>query len=407
MLLDLLNKNDEIYIIGHNSIDCDSMFSSYVLSRILNKLGYNTKFTILDDYLYSENDIDIINNYLKEKPIILKRENIKNKKFILVDHNDLNQSIIVNNAVLAIDHHIDTKQIKNCYSIEYTSALLYIYDLFKNIYKFNNYEKDLIAISVITDSEYLTSSRFKNSDKKLYEELNTSINVDEFRNKYFKTTDFNKSIDENIKSNHKLYNIEDVVIDRVIIKAYSKDIKYVDSYLEKLNKKYLNYILIWIEYDSKKTNVYHNNELIKTYDYVLTSSVLIIKDLFLNKDQKLKYVYYNPSDEHGNCILRTLTKLLDKKYDEVKKEINNLAKELNYNTYVEEEVFTKYLNNHGYKEIKFSPLILNDLTLEDGKYAVIVGKDDFCHMIPIIDNTMYDKKDEYRNMKILKIYKAK
>ena len=280
-IIEDLKNLDLVYIIGHDNIDADSYFSSYVLSRILRRFGINAYFTILDNYTLSLENKELIEDYVKEKPFILKIEDINNKNFILVDHNDIAQSLKNNNCnvIFAIDHHIDTKTIKNCYTKEYTSTLLYIYDMFKKTYKFNKFEKDLIALSVMADSEYLTSSRFKESDKILYDELNVDLDVNKIRDKYFKTTDFNLDINYNIKSNYKLYNIENHVINRVILKGYSKDKNYLDIYLKEINDMYDNSLVIWIEYDTKKTYVYYKEYLFKVYDYVLTSSVLIINDL--------------------------------------------------------------------------------------------------------------------------------
>ena len=208
MLIDELKDVNEVYIIGHNNIDADSYFSSYILSKIFNSFNINAHFTILDNYIFNDENKDIINDYLKEKPVILNREKINNKSFILVDHNDINQSLKNNkcNVLFSVDHHIDTNMVK-CYSEEYASTLLYIYSLFKDIYKFSYEDKVLIALSVMTDSEYLTSTRFKESDKKLYDELDVKLDTKEVRNKYFKTTDFNLDIMYNINNNYKSYNI--------------------------------------------------------------------------------------------------------------------------------------------------------------------------------------------------------
>lgn len=283
--LSQLKKINVIYVICHNNMDFDSYFSSYMLSKILKSLNINARFTILDNYNICDDDKEIINDYKIEEPIILNRSKITNKNFILVDHNDIDQSLKNENCniLFAIDHHIDSKKVRECYSVEYTSTLLYIYDLFKNIYKFSEQEKELIALSVMTDSEYLTTTRFKESDKILYEELNVNVDPKEIQSKYFKTTDFSLDINYNIKNNYKFYNIENVNINRVILKAYYKDRKYIDKYLSEFSKLYNNTLFIWNEYDTLKTLVYYNSNLVKEYDYILTSSVLIIKDLLNDK----------------------------------------------------------------------------------------------------------------------------
>lgn len=287
-ILNDLKRYNELYIIGHNNIDCDSYFSSYILYKVLKKFNINVFFSILDTYNILEEDKKIINDFKIEEPVIINSKDLTNKKFILVDHNDPDQSIkTINNIVLAIDHHIETNKVKNCYSVEYTSTCLYIYDIFKDIYKFNKKERNIIALTVMTDSCFLTTSRFKVSDKLLYEELNSSLEVNKIRKKYFVTTDFTGDITYNITNSHKVYHVESYEVNRVIVKAYEKDRKHLEEYVCKSNEIYSNNLFIWNEFDTLKTLVYFRGEFLKEYDHIITSSMLITKDLI--KEIKNKY----------------------------------------------------------------------------------------------------------------------
>lgn len=279
-LLSRIKKCKEIYIIGHKNPDADSIFSSIILENILKSFNIDAKAIILEDFIYSENDIEIMNEYLVNKPLVINKESLKNKNIILVDHNDPTQSTLDTsyNIVGSIDHHIESNLVFTLSGI-YTSTALYIYDLFKDIYNFNEYEKNLISLATMTDSEYLSTTRFTEKDKKLYNTLNTKLHVEEIRNKYFKTTDFNKEPLINIRNNHKVYNIENININRTMIKAYEKDNIYINNYLNTLKELDNKWFMIWNEYDTKKTYIYYENKLIKTYDYIITSSVLILKDL--------------------------------------------------------------------------------------------------------------------------------
>ena len=69
-------------------------------------------------------------------------------------------------------------------------------------------------------------------------------------------------------------------------------------------------------------------------------------------NSKMKYEYYNPVDEKGSCIARTMTKLFDKEYETVKEELMNIAKELGYDDYRETEVFEKKLTSKSFDELK-------------------------------------------------------
>ena len=280
-IIEDLKQYDELYIIGHNNTDCDSYFSSYLLYKVLKSFNINVHFCILDDYSILEDDKKTINDFSKEEPEVVKRSEIGSKKFILVDHNDPSQSLNEEglNIVLSIDHHIVTNKVKNTYSIEYTSTGLYIYDLFKGVYDFSIEERDIIAITVMTDSCFLTTSRFKESDKVLFNELNTSLDVNETKKKYFRITDFSLDMDFNITNNHKVYHVDDLEINRVMIKGYTEEKKYIDEYVKRSNEIYSNNLFIFNDFEKLETFVYYKGDLLKTYDHIVTSSMLITKDL--------------------------------------------------------------------------------------------------------------------------------
>lgn len=280
-IIEDLRGYDDLYIIGHDNIDTDSYFSSYLLYRVLKTFIGNVHFCMLEEYKFLEEDKKLIEDFKIEDELIIKESEIKDKTFILVDHNDPEQSLGKGNynIVLSIDHHIVTNKVKNTYSVEYTSTGLYIYDLFKDIYTFDQKLKDIIAITVMSDSCYLTTSRFKSSDKLLYDELGCDFNVSEMRRKYFKTIDFSLDMDYNITNSHKVYHVEDVEINRVIIKCYNENLEYIDSYIKRACEIYKNNLFILNNFDELTTNVYFKGKLIKTYNQIVTSSMLITKEL--------------------------------------------------------------------------------------------------------------------------------
>ena len=49
----------------------------------------------------------------------------------------------------------------------------------------------------------------------------------------------------------------------------------------------------------------------------------------------MKYEYYNPVDEKGSCVQRSLSKILNKDYNETKQELIELSKSLGYSDYRE------------------------------------------------------------------------
>ncbi len=122
----------------------------------------------------------------------------------------------------------------------------------------------------------------------------------------------------------------------------------------------------------------------------------------------MKYEYYYAEDNNKktNCIIRTFCKLFNKEYDAVKQELINIAKELNYETYAEIEVFEKYLNDKNYIKLEHKEEQIKNLKLENGKYAVFCyDKKDYYHMLAIINNTVYDKIEDNLNLYTITIYK--
>lgn len=268
IILDLCNHK-EVYIIGHNNPDADSIISSYLLTNILESLNIKAHFCILDhNYDYTFHDKKLIDENFKYQPEIIYDTN---KYFILVDHNDL-QGLSKDNVIGAFDHHIIKNEIDNIVEVEYASTSLLLYDLFKDKYNFSEEEKYLIALATLSDTEYLTSSRFTNYDKCIYDELNVNINVKELQKKYFITTDFSLSIDQNFKMNKKEYLINNHKIIRVLITSY--DNKQLNDYIEKA--KQLNYLLIWANYEDNTTTIYFDNRIINL-KYVLASTYLVFK----------------------------------------------------------------------------------------------------------------------------------
>ena len=121
---------------------------------------------------------------------------------------------------------------------------------------------------------------------------------------------------------------------------------------------------------------------------------------------KYEYYYIEDNNKKSNCIIRTFCKLLNKEYEEIKEELINIAKKLNYESYAEIEVFEKYLNDNNYKKIECGETQIKELKLDNGKYAVFCyDKKEYYHMLPIINNIIYDKKEENLNLYVISIYK--
>ena len=268
-------KDKEVYVLGHKNPDADSIISSYILSNVLKRLGAKAQFAVLsEDYNYCKSDIKLITDYVKEMPVII--DDIDNKLFVLVDHNNL-EGLSKDNVLGAIDHHIITGEVYDTLEIEYASTCLLIYDLFKDKYEFSDNEKELIALSVLADTDYLCSSRFTIEDKKLFGELNFKLDVTELQKKYFLVNDMSLSIEENLKVNYKEYD-KSAKIKRSLIYTYTDEYKdNMSKYVEYLSSKD-NWLLIWCDFEGMNTYVYFKGEIYEIGKLV-TSTNLIFKYL--------------------------------------------------------------------------------------------------------------------------------
>ena len=109
----------------------------------------------------------------------------------------------------------------------------------------------------------------------------------------------------------------------------------------------------------------------------------------------------------SNCVVRTIAKLLSKNYDEIEERLNIVANELNCN-FNDIEVFEKILFDNGYHEEPSNEVLIKDLNIDDGNYAILCyDKKDYYHMVAVMNNTLYDKTSESLDLYVLKLYKYK
>lgn len=121
----------------------------------------------------------------------------------------------------------------------------------------------------------------------------------------------------------------------------------------------------------------------------------------------MKYEYFYIEDNNGksNCVIRSLCKIYNLSYEEVYKELCNIQNKLNKDSYTDIEVFETYMKNKGMKELDISNIKVKDLKLNNSSYIVFCyDKKDWYHMIPIIDNTIYDKSNECLELEVIKVY---
>ena len=272
------SRDKKVYIIGHNNPDCDSIFSSYILSEILKSYGIDAVAARRSGEVV---DKDLINEFLDEE--IIEITDYSDKYFILVDNNKLN-GILKENVIGSIDHHVISGEVEDLIEIEYASTGLLIYDLFKDKFNFNDKLKELIYLTVMLDTEFLNSSRYREYDKRIIDTFNSKLEVIELKDKYLKTTDFSKSISDNLLYDYKEYKYNEININRSIIKSNTEDRnKFYSEFVSNMNSNNIN-LLIWCDYDDGNTYINYNGiDLI--HPYFTTSTNLILK--YLEKEGHL------------------------------------------------------------------------------------------------------------------------
>lgn len=121
---------------------------------------------------------------------------------------------------------------------------------------------------------------------------------------------------------------------------------------------------------------------------------------------EFKKYYIESKNGKSNCVVRSLCKILNKEYEEVFNELVNIAHELNCESFNDIPVFEKYMNNYHINKINSNEIQIKELNLGEGSYIILCyDQKDYYHMIPIIDNIIYDKSNECLNLYVINIYK--
>ncbi len=123
----------------------------------------------------------------------------------------------------------------------------------------------------------------------------------------------------------------------------------------------------------------------------------------------MKFAEFNISNKDGksNCVIRSLCKVFNNSYDDVYNELLDICNKINASSFNDVEVFEKYMMIRNTKAIDYGKdMLIKDLKLDNGNYLVLCwDKKDFYHMVPIMDNTLYDKDNRSLDLYVIKIYK--
>ena len=120
-----------------------------------------------------------------------------------------------------------------------------------------------------------------------------------------------------------------------------------------------------------------------------------------------KEFYITDKNGKSNCVIRSLCKILNKEYDDVHNSLCKVAKELNCSSFNDIPVFEKYLEDNNIIKVNCDGNIkVKDLKIDNYSYIVFCyDKKNFYHMIPIINNVIYDKNSDCMDLYVISIYK--
>lgn len=279
-----LKKYEPIYIIGHKKPDVDTIFSSYLLSNILNYFNIESYPCILNDgYVINQYNGSIINDYLEFNPKVIDINDIGKYHFAIVDHNDPIQSVDEkNNIVFGMDHHKNSNKLNNILFSDLCSNCLFIYDYFKEIYPFNKYEKTLIMVATLTDTLFFKTDRYKEKDKKLVEELNIKLDNIKLLNKYFIETDLSMGIDKYTEKSDRDFSFKDITFSSSVIYVKKEDLEKMNEYKNIIFSKDWNHLGIWVDLEKNKTYVYfkvNNNYKEIVYNFIASRAATVMPDI--------------------------------------------------------------------------------------------------------------------------------
>ena len=120
-----------------------------------------------------------------------------------------------------------------------------------------------------------------------------------------------------------------------------------------------------------------------------------------------KEFYITDKNGKSNCVIRSLCKILNKEYNNVYNDLCKIAEDLKCDSFNDIPVFEKYMEDNSIFNIDYNKdIMIKDLNLNDNSYVVFCwNKKDYYHMLPIIDNVIYDKNSDCLNLYVISIYR--
>lgn len=284
MDLSIFNDTRTVYVTGHRNPDADSLVSAKIMAEILCHNGIDAVWTVFSDDANGKGE-KLLEGILTEKPFVMDRDSIGDKKFLLVDHNDVSQSVgSVKNVIAAVDHHVDSGQIKNLYLSDYCCTALYIFMMFRDSYCFTEKQRTQIFRAVLSDCTFGKSSRYRpKEDGDAVKLLGFDTNFESYFEQFFVPTDLSKAPQIFAANGKKSYSFPWAQFDSTYIEATNTHL--LADYVKFIGDYDGGFLGIWIDYSVPKTYVYFkNNGTVHhfTYDCIASRAATILPQVVKN-----------------------------------------------------------------------------------------------------------------------------
>ncbi|MBR2027549.1 MAG: DHH family phosphoesterase [Oscillospiraceae bacterium] len=267
MNFEIFNGIETVYITGHRNPDADSLVSAKIMQDILADSGINAQWVVWQGDKADPVSIALLEDVMDRQPLVLTESETDGKKFLLVDHNDVLQSVGDKSlAAAAIDHHSPSGQLENVNLSDYCCTALYIYMMFRDRYDFSDKQKEQIFRAVLGDSVFGRSSRYKPAkDGDAVKLLGYSTDYDEYFKKYFVPTDLTDCITAFAENGVKSYKYSWAEMKSGYIEAM--DTNLLEQYKTFVQNYNGNFLGIWLDYSVPKTYAFFKFDG-RLYEYV-------------------------------------------------------------------------------------------------------------------------------------------
>ena len=279
MDFNIFKNTDTVYITGHRNPDADSIVSAKIMADILNDSGIKAQWVFFKGDVVDPSSRLLLENCFDSTPLVITEADLAGKKFLLVDHNDVLQSVEkVDRAIAAIDHHSASGQIEHLWLSDYCCTALYIYMMFRERYNFSDLQKQQIFPAVLGDGVFGRSSRYKpQKDGDGVKALGYTTDYDEYFRKYFIPTDLSNPLKAFSENGVKSYKYSWAQMKSGYIEAM--DTAVLGEYKPFVQNYDGNFLGIWLDYSVPKTYAFFKlgdklHEYV--YDCVASRAALIM-----------------------------------------------------------------------------------------------------------------------------------